>query len=59
VPPGALGAPAAECTTSCSCVAANLVAGPTPDDEICALAGYYYEAAPGGSCDVSGLPAIN
>jgi hypothetical protein len=58
-PPGSLGAPAAECTESCTCVAANLVAGPTPDDEICALAGYYYEAAPGASCDVSGLPAIN
>jgi hypothetical protein len=58
-PPGSPGAPAAECTESCTCVAADLVAGRTPDDEICALAGYYYEAAPGGSCDVSGLPAIN
>jgi hypothetical protein len=58
-PPGSIGAPAAECTESCNCVAANLVAGPTPDDEICALAGYYYEAAPNQSCDVSGLPVIN
>ena len=58
-PPGSLGAPAAECTESCTCVAANLVAGQTPDDEICALAGYYYEAAPGASCNVSGLPVIN
>jgi hypothetical protein len=58
-PPGSLGVPAVECTTSCTCVAANLVAGPTPDDEICALAGYYYEAAPGASCDVSGLPVVN
>jgi hypothetical protein len=59
VPPGSIGSPAAECTESCNCVAANLVAGPTPDDEICALAGYYYEAAPNQSCDVSGLPVIN
>jgi hypothetical protein len=40
-------------------VPANLVAGPTPDDEICALAGFYYDAAPGGSCNVSTLPPVN
>lgn len=37
------------------CAEANLVAGSTPDDEVCALAGFYYDAAPGGGCDVSGL----
>jgi hypothetical protein len=57
--PGSVDAPAAECTPGCSCVPANLVAGPAPNDEICALAGYYYDAAPGASCDVSGLPTIN
>ncbi len=41
------------------CVEANLVAGPTPDDEVCALAGAYYDAVPGGGCDVSALPPIN
>ncbi len=59
VVPGALGAPAAECGSGCSCVPANLVAGTAPDDEVCRLAGFYYDAAPGGSCDVSGLPAVN
>jgi hypothetical protein len=58
VTPGAVGAPAAECTPGCTCVPANLVAGPTPDDEVCILAGFYYEAA-GGSCDLSGLPVVN
>jgi len=57
--PGSIGAPAAECDAGCTCVPANLVAGPTPDDEICALAGFYYEAAPGGSCNVSSLPPVN
>ncbi|HJQ85374.1 MAG TPA: hypothetical protein VKA21_14910 [Candidatus Binatia bacterium] len=41
-----------------ACVEANLVAGPTPDDEVCALAGFYYDAAPDGGCDVSGLPPL-
>jgi hypothetical protein len=59
VTPGALGAPAAACGPGCLCVPANLVAGPTPDDEVCALAGFYYDAAPGGSCDVSTLPPVN
>jgi hypothetical protein len=59
VTPGSVGAPAAECSPGCTCVPANLVAGPTPDDEICALAGFYYEAPPGGSCDVSALPPVN
>lgn len=59
VTPGALGAPAAACGSGCLCVPATLVAGPTPDDEVCALAGFYYDAAPGGSCDVSSLPAVN
>lgn len=37
-----------------TCVAANLVAGPDPDDEVCALAGFYYDAAPGNApCDLS------
>jgi hypothetical protein len=26
---------------------------------VCALAGLYYDAAPGGSCDVSSLPPVN
>jgi hypothetical protein len=57
--PGAPGAPAAACAPGCTCVPANLVAGSTPDDEVCALAGFYYDAAPGGSCDVSSLPPVN
>jgi hypothetical protein len=42
-----------------ACVAANLVAGTTPDDEICGVTGTYFDAvpgaAPGAECDVSGL----
>jgi hypothetical protein len=57
--PGRPGAPAAPCAPGCACVPATLVAGATPDDETCALAGFYYDAAPGGSCDVSGLPPVN
>jgi hypothetical protein len=38
------------------CVAANAVAGPTPEDEACALTGYYFDAAPGGSCDFTQAP---
>ena len=59
VVPGTPGAPATACGSGCLCVPANLVAGPTPDDEVCALAGFYYDAAPGGSCDISSLPAVN
>jgi hypothetical protein len=40
------------------CVPANLVAGPTPEDETCALTGTWFEAAPGGGCDVGALPPI-
>jgi hypothetical protein len=40
-----------------ACVAANLVAGDRPDDEVCALTGFYYDAVSGG-CDVSGLPPL-
>jgi hypothetical protein len=57
--PGAIGAPAQECVPGCTCVPANLVAGATPDDEICALAGFYYDAALDGSCNVSTLPPVN
>jgi hypothetical protein len=42
-----------------ACVAANLVAGPTPDDATCALTGFYYDAAPGAGCDVGSLPPID
>jgi hypothetical protein len=59
VPPGAVGLPATKCTPECNCVPANLVAGPTPDDEVCVLAGFYYEAAAGASCNISGLPPVN
>jgi len=34
-----------------TCVAANLVAGPTPDDEVCALAGFYWDAVPGAPAE--------
>jgi hypothetical protein len=44
------------------CALANLVAGSEPDDEVCALTGFFYDAvagAPAGSeCDLTGLPAI-
>jgi hypothetical protein len=33
-----------------ACVRANVVAGPTPDDEACALTGFAYDAA-GGGCE--------
>jgi hypothetical protein len=35
------------------CRDANLVAGPSPDDETCALAGFWYDAAADGGCDVT------
>ena len=40
------------------CVAANVVAGTTPDDEACALAGFYYAATTAGTCDVGGEPSL-
>ena len=72
VTPGRPGNPAKPCTFGCpgtdpeypgrtftgACVPANLVAGETPDDEVCALAGWYFDAAPGSGCDVTGLPAL-
>jgi hypothetical protein len=45
-----------------ACVAANLVAGPSPDDEVCGITGTYFDAvpgaAPGSECDVRALPPI-
>jgi len=58
MPPGAPGVPAASCRPGCDCVPANVVAGTTSDDEVCGLAGFYYDAAPGGSCDVASLAPI-
>ena len=44
------------------CVEANLVGGTALDDEVCQLAGFYYDAvpgaAPGAECDVGALPVI-
>jgi hypothetical protein len=66
VTPGAVGSPAtecsvvvpasAECSGNAACVYANAVAGPGVDDEICGITAQVYDAAPGGSCDVSSLP---
>lgn len=56
--PGSAGAPAAPCRPGCACVPATLVAGPSPDDELCALAGFYYDPAPGGSCDPTAAPPL-
>lgn len=66
VTPGSVGTPAvpctvvvaasAECPGNAACVYANAVAGPRPDDEVCGLTGLVYDAAPGGSCDVSSVP---
>ncbi|MCW5892089.1 MAG: hypothetical protein KIT14_16315 [bacterium] len=45
-----------------ACVAANVVAGPTADDERCALVGFYWDAVPGvapeAACDASALPPL-
>jgi hypothetical protein len=41
-----------------TCVAANLVAGPDPDDEVCALAGFYYDAVPGAAPESACDPAV-
>lgn len=41
-----------------ACVVANAVGGATPDDEACALTGFYFDALPGASgssCDASSL----
>lgn len=44
-----------------ACVTANLVAGTTVEDEVCRLAGFYFDAVPGAvgvaACDPNGLPA--
>ena len=61
VPPGSVGKPAVvcgqpsdpPCPGDAACVFANAVAGSTPDDEICGITALVYDAAPGGSCDVS------
>lgn len=45
-----------ECPNDAACVPANAVAGPSVDDEVCGLTALVYDAAPGGSCDVSSLP---
>jgi hypothetical protein len=41
-----------------ACVVANTVAGPRPDDEACGLQAVVYDAAPGPTCDVGALPAL-
>ena len=45
-----------------ACVPAHLVAGPSTEDEVCALAGWYFDAvpgaAPGSECDVTRLPVV-
>jgi hypothetical protein len=65
VVPGAVGEPAAPCTVvmpsspecgGSACTYAAAVAGTDADDERCALTALVYDAAPGGGCDVSGLP---
>jgi hypothetical protein len=65
VPPGSIDAPStpctiavpasAECPGNAACVPANAVAGPAIDDEVCGITGLVYDAAPGGSCDVSSV----
>lgn len=40
------------------CVEADVVAGTSPDDEVCQLAGFYYDAASAGGCDLSAEPAL-
>ena len=64
--PGSVGQPAVPCTIAvpaspecpgnAACVFANVVAGPGTDDELCGLTALVYDAAPGGSCDVSSIP---
>ena len=45
-----------------ACVPANLVAGSTPDDEVCGTTGTYFDAVPGAAagaeCDVAALPPV-
>jgi len=63
VVPGSVGKPAVPCTIAqpsspecpgnAACVFANAVAGPTTDDEVCGITALVYDAAPGGSCNVS------
>ena len=40
------------------CVAANLVTGVTPNDEVCQMAGFYYDVATAGTCDLSSEPVL-
>jgi hypothetical protein len=66
VTPGTVGKPAVPCTiavpasTECpgnaACVFANVVAGSGTEDELCGITALVYDAAPGGSCDVSNAP---
>ncbi|MGH7894366.1 MAG: hypothetical protein ACREQL_06835 [Candidatus Binatia bacterium] len=59
VPPGGVGDPAAMCALcagQAACVPANATAGESVDDEVCGITGFVYDAAPGGGCDISGLP---
>ena len=66
VTPGAIGKPAVPCTIAvpsssecpgnAACVFANLVAGSDTEDELCGITALVYDAAPGGSCDVSAAP---
>jgi len=66
VVPGGVGHPAAPCSLAmphspdcpgqAACVPANDVAGDSVDDEVCGITALVYDAAPGGDCDVSGLP---
>jgi hypothetical protein len=52
----AAGPDAPECNgagLSGACVPANLVAGPDPDDEECALTGWYWDAVPGAADDAA------
>jgi hypothetical protein len=63
VVPGSIGKPAvpctialpasAECPGNAACVFANAVAGSTADDEVCGITALVYDAAPGGSCNLT------
>jgi hypothetical protein len=45
------------------CMPANLVAGSSPDDEVCGILGSYFDAVPGApagsECNVSSLPPLS
>jgi hypothetical protein len=53
----------AECPLSGNCVRANLVFGPTGDDDMCILPGAYYDpnptAPPGHECDLALMPPLS